>query len=104
MINVLVQATSVNRTLVPAGEIQQQQQMDVFGVFNNHQGVVSANLVDRSGVKIRNSDIITKAFVVASQVDSGQQLNSNDVGNESATSVRFGITDMLDNISLIQNL
>ncbi|KAK6784276.1 hypothetical protein RDI58_017730 [Solanum bulbocastanum] len=78
--------------------------MDVSGVCNNHQAVVSPNLVDHSRVKVRNSEIIIKALVVESQVYSGQQLNSNDVGNESATGVRFVIKDLLDNVSLIQNL
>lgn len=41
-----------------------------------------------------NSETITKALVIASQVDSRQQLNNNGVGNESATGVRLGIKDI----------
>uniref|UniRef100_M1B1X4 Uncharacterized protein n=1 Tax=Solanum tuberosum TaxID=4113 RepID=M1B1X4_SOLTU len=49
-------ATSGNQTLVPAGEILQQQQMDVSCVRNNQQGEVISNIVDRVGVKVQSSE------------------------------------------------
>jgi len=89
-LNAYVVATTENQILVPNREILQHQ-MDVSGGCNNQQGVVIGDIVDHVRVKEHNSETIAKALVTTSQGDSGQQLNGNGVGNQSATSARLNI-------------
>ncbi|KAH0709798.1 hypothetical protein KY290_011203 [Solanum tuberosum] len=89
-LNVSVVATTENQILVPSREIVQHQ-MDVSGGCNNQQCVVIGDIVDHVRVKEHNSETIAKALVTTSQSDSGQQLNGNGVGNQSATDARLNI-------------
>ncbi|KAH0709548.1 hypothetical protein KY284_010975 [Solanum tuberosum] len=57
-------------------EKPRQHQMDVSGGYNNQQGVAIGDIVDH--VQEHNSD-------------SGQQLNGNDVGDQSVTDARLNI-------------
>ncbi|KAK6773943.1 hypothetical protein RDI58_029182 [Solanum bulbocastanum] len=89
-LNVSVLATTENQILVPNREMVQHQ-MDVSGGSNNQQGVAIGDIVDHVGVQEHNSETIAKALVTASQGDSGQQLNGNDVGNQGVTDARLNI-------------
>ncbi|KAG5629590.1 hypothetical protein H5410_001307 [Solanum commersonii] len=89
-LNVSVVAITDNQILVPSREMVQHQ-MDVSGGCNNQQSVAIDSIVDHVGVKEYNSETIAKALVTASQGDSAQQLNGNDIGNQSVTDVRINI-------------
>ncbi|KAK4727047.1 hypothetical protein R3W88_031964 [Solanum pinnatisectum] len=83
-------AKTENQILVPKKETVQHQ-MNVSGGCNNQQGVAIGDIVDHVGVQEHNSETIAKALVTASQGDSRQQLNGNDVGNQGVTDARLNI-------------
>ncbi|KAK4727056.1 hypothetical protein R3W88_031973 [Solanum pinnatisectum] len=83
-------ATTENQILVLSREMVQHH-MDVSGGCNNQQGVAIGDIVDHVGVQEHNSETIAKALVTASQSDSGQQLNGNDIGNQGVTDARLNI-------------
>ncbi|KAG5570838.1 hypothetical protein H5410_060604 [Solanum commersonii] len=87
-LNVSVVATTENQILVPSREMVQHQ-MDVSSGYNNQQGMAIGEIVYH--VQEHNSETIAKALVIASQGDSGQQLNGNDVGDQSITDARLNI-------------